>query len=93
MSPFFEKGTYKGCAQVLWFSTKIEQWSNIWQMDFNVKKRPIMQCSNSARKQKFDYNSENWFTPSISRVELSDNLKFNNHINAITKKASNPLSF
>ena len=78
--------------------SKLEQWSNIWQMDFNVKKCAIMQCSTSTRKQQFDYKMKGETLETVSHhpylgVELSDNLKFNNHINSITKKASSTLGF
>ena len=78
--------------------SKLEQWSNIWQMDFNVKKCAIMQYSNSARKQQFDYKMKGETLETVSHhpylgVELSDNLKFNKHINSITKKASSTLGF
>ena len=78
--------------------SKLEQWSNVWQMDFNVKKCAIMQCSTSARKQQFDYKMKGETLETVSHhpylgVELSDNLKFNNHINSITKKASSTLGF
>ena len=79
--------------------SKQEQWSNISQMDLNVKKCAIMQCSTSARKRKKNWlqnerrNSGNCFTASIFRVELSDNLKFNNHINSSTKKALSTRGF
>ena len=78
--------------------SKLQQWSNIWQMDFNVKKCAIMQCSTSARKRQFDYKIKGETLETVSHhpylgVELSDNLKFNNHINSITKKASSTLGF
>ena len=78
--------------------SKLEQWSNIWQMDFNVKKCAIMQCSTSARKQQFDYKMKGETLETVSHhtylgVELSDNLKFNNHTNSITKKASSTLGY
>ena len=64
--------------------SKLEQWSNIWQMDFNVKKCTIMQFSSSTRKQKYDYKMKGETLEIVSHhpylgVEFSDNLKFNDH--------------
>ena len=78
--------------------SKLEQWSNIRQMDFNVKKCAIMQFSFSTRKQKYDYKMKAETLKIVSHhpylgVELSDNLKFNDHINTITKNHHLPLDF
>ena len=78
--------------------SKLEQWSSIWQMDFNVKKCAIMQCSTSTKKQNFDYKKKGETLETVSHhpylgIKLSDNLKFDNHINPITQKASSTLGF
>ena len=70
--------------------SKLEQWSHIWQMDFNVKKCAIMQFTSSTRKQKYDYNMKGETLEIVSHhpylgVEFSNNLKFNDHIDTITK--------
>ena len=70
---------------------KLVHWSNIWQMDFNVKKCATMHFSSSNRKQKYEYKMKREILETVSQhpylgVELSDNLKFNDHIDNITKK-------
>ena len=78
--------------------SKLEQWSNIWQMDFNVKKCAIMQCSTSARQLRFDYKMKGETLETVSHhpylgVELSDNLKFKTILTQILKKLHLPLDF
>ena len=78
---------------------KLELWSNTWQMDFNVKKCAIMQFTTpSTPKQKFDYKMKGEILEIVSHhpylgVEFSDNLKFNDHIDNITKNSSSTLGF
>ena len=69
---------------------KLVHWSNIWQMDFNVKKCATMHFSSSNQKQKYEYKMKGEILETVSQhpylgVELSDNLKFNDHIDNIIK--------
>ena len=57
-----------------------------------MKKCAFMQFS-STRKQKYDYKMKGETLEIVSHhpylgVELNDNLKFNDHIDTITKKSS-----
>ena len=77
---------------------KLVHWSNIWQMDFNVKKCATMHFSSSNWKQKYEYKMKGEIPETVSQhpylgVELSDNLKFNDHIDNITKKSSSTLGY
>ena len=70
---------------------KLVHWSTIWQKDFNVKKCATMHFSSTNRKQKYEYKMKGEILETVSQhpylgVELSDNLKFNDHIDNITKK-------
>ena len=77
---------------------KLVDSSYIWQMDFNVKKCATMHFSSSNRKQKYEYKMKGDILETVSQhpylgVELSDNLKFNDHIDNLTKKSSSTLGF
>jgi hypothetical protein len=57
-----------------------------------------MKFSSSSHKKKHDYKMEGESLEIVNRhpylgVEFSDNLKFNGHINNITKKAASTLGF
>ena len=67
-------------------------------MDFNVKKCATMHFSSSNRKQKYEYKMKGDILETVSQhpylgVELIDNLKFNDHIDNLTKKKSSTLGF
>jgi hypothetical protein len=67
-------------------------------MEFNVKKCAIMQFGTKTTKRTFSYTMKGEPLEIVSHhpylgVELSDNLKYNIHIDNICKKASNVLGF
>jgi hypothetical protein len=67
-------------------------------MEFNVNKCAIMQFTTSTNKDKFKYTMKGEELNTVQHhpylgVELSDNMKFNLHINNISKKASRVLGF
>ena len=74
-------------------------WSNTWQMKFNVDKCVIMNIGNLKIKSKHEYKiMNNQILETVKHhpylgVELTDNMKYNNHINTITSKASSVLGF
>ena len=73
-------------------------WSNTWQMKFNVDKCVIMNIGNLKIKAKHEYRMNNQILETVKHhpylgVELTDNMKYNNHINTITSKASRVLGF
>ena len=73
-------------------------WSNTWQMKFNVDKCVIMNIGNLKIKAKHGYKMNNQILETVKHhpylgVELTDNMKYNNHINTITSKASRVLGF
>ena len=78
---------------------KLELWGDLWQMDFNVKKCAIMQFSlSSTKKKNFNYKMKGDSLEIVKNhpylgIEFSDNLKFNSHIDTISKKASSVLGF
>ena len=78
--------------------TKLEHWSNRWQMEFNVKKCAIMNFSTAGKKHTFDYKMKGESLGIVNHhpylgVEFSDTLKFNLHIESISKRASSVLGF
>ena len=73
-------------------------WSNTWQMKFNVDKCVVMNIGNLKIKSKHEYKMNNQILDTVKHhpylgVELTDNMKYNNHINTITSKASRVLGF
>ena len=65
-------------------------------MEFDIKKCAIMNISNSSNKKRFDYKMNGEILETVKHhpyvgVELSDNLKYNTHIDNITGKASQTL--
>jgi hypothetical protein len=73
-------------------------WSDIWQMEFNVSKCAIMQTTNKRSKTDFPYKMKGETLEKVDHqpylgVELSNNLKYNLHIDQTCKKASKVLSF
>jgi predicted DNA-binding protein YlxM (UPF0122 family) len=68
-------------------------WSDIWQMEFNVSKCAIMQTTNKRSKTDFPYKMKVETLQKVDHqpylgVELSNNLKYNLHIDQTCKKAS-----
>ena len=77
---------------------KLVDWSQSWQMEFNVKKCAIMNISNSSNKKRHDYSMSGEILETVNHhaylgVELNDKLKYNAHIDKITGKASQTLGF
>ena len=78
---------------------KLENWSKIWQMDFNVKKCAVMQfTTQGTQKKKFNYQMKGETLELVDThpylgVELQHSLKYNDHIDNITNKASSVLGF
>jgi hypothetical protein len=73
-------------------------WSDTWQMEFNVSKCAIMQTTNKRSKTDFPYKMQGETLEKVDHqpylgVELSNNLKYNLHIDQTCKKASKVLSF
>ena len=73
-------------------------WSNTWQMKFNVDKCVIMNIGNLKIKANHEYKMNNQILETVKHhpylgVELTDNMKYNNHTNTITSKASRVLGF
>ena len=80
---------------------KLVDWSNTWQMKFNVDKCVVMNFGTLKNKSKYEYKMNNQ-TLEVAKhnpyfmylgVELSDNMKYNQHINTITSKVSRVLGF
>ena len=74
------------------------QWSETWQMEFNVKKCATMQFMSSKKKTPFYYTMKGEPLEIVHHhpylgVELSDSLKYHLHIDNICKKASSVLGF
>jgi hypothetical protein len=72
----------------------LHSWSNTWQMAFNVTKCFTMSVTN-ARKNKKEWtssmggeNMEKVEDTSYLGVQISKNLKWNQHVNTITSKAN-----
>ena len=77
---------------------KLVDWSNTWQMKFNVDKCVVMTFGTLKNKSKYEYKMNNQTLEVVKHnpylgVELSDNMKYNQHINTITSKASRVLGF
>ena len=75
--------------------TKLEQWAQTWGMRFNAKKCYIL--STTSRSSHF-YSLNNTILQQVSSipylgVQISDDLKWNTHIDSITKRASSTLGF
>lgn len=77
---------------------KLVDWSNTWQMEFNVDKCVVMNIGTLRNKTKFEYKMNNQTLETVKHhpylgVELTDNMKYNHHIDTITSKASRVLGF
>jgi hypothetical protein len=75
---------------------KLVKWSEQWQMRFNVKKCSIMQISNKRNKTGYNYTMNNTILQHVTShpylgVEIQDDLRWDDHINKITNKASRTL--
>ena len=67
-------------------------------MEFNVDKCVIMNIGTLRNKSKFEYKMKNKTLEVVTHhpylgVELTDNMKYNQHIDSITSKASRVLGF
>ena len=68
-------------------------WSNTWQMKFNVDKCVVMNIRNLKIKLKYEYKMSNVKHHPYLGVESTENMKYNYHIDTITSKASRVLGF
>ncbi len=76
----------------------LAEWSNRWQMQFNIDKCAIMQITTKCNKKQFAYSMHNQNLQTVHHhpylgLELSDTMKYNLHISTITNKASSVLGF
>jgi hypothetical protein len=74
------------------------EWSNTWQMEFNVSKCAIMNITTKRNKSIFEYSMAGQKLSVVKHhpylgVELSENMKYNIHIENIISKASQVLGF
>ena len=77
---------------------KLVEWSKTWQMEFNIDKCAIRNLGTLRNISKFDYKMKNQSLQVVKHhpylgVELSDNMKYNLHIDSITSKASRVFGF
>ena len=77
---------------------KLVEWSDTWQMEFNVDKYVIMNIGTLRITSKFEHKMKNKTLEVVKHhpylgVELTDNMKHNQHIDSITSKASRFLRF
>ena len=78
---------------------RLVHWGDTWSMEFNIKKCAIMQFTTTSSKlQHNGYIMKGQTLETVQHhpylgVELSDNMKFNLHINNISKKASSVVGF
>ncbi|KAK6191216.1 hypothetical protein SNE40_002953 [Patella caerulea] len=73
-------------------------WSNTWQMQFNIEKCAVMKISTKRKTSHFDYKMEGMSLEIVKNhpylgVEIQEKLKYNLHIDNITSKASRVLGF
>ena len=68
---------------------RLTYWSDIWQIEFNIKKCAIMKFSNSLNQKRFDYKMNGAILETVPylNAELSDNFKYNIHIISIISLA------
>jgi hypothetical protein len=76
----------------------LTQWQNRWQMRFNEKKCFIMRITQSKKPLQYNYKLNNSTLQETSShsylgVEISQDLKWNQHINNIAAKANRTLGF
>ncbi len=75
---------------------KIAEWSEKWQMPFNVSKCQMLQVGHSNKKYEYDMMGQKIVaTPSVKDlgITISKNLKFSQHCNEAAKKANRILGF
>ena len=73
-------------------------WQTNWQMKFNAEKCYILKISRARNIKQHKYKLSNTFLQETTShtylgVEISNDLKWTNHINIITAKASRVLGF
>ena len=67
------------------------EWSNEWQMKFNESKCCVVHIGNNNDKKDYVMNGVNLFKSTAEKdlgVLVDENLSFNEHVNAVTKKAN-----
>ena len=73
-------------------------WTSKWQLSFNLKKCNVIRITRSISPIIFNYTAQGVPIPVVSHhpylgVELSSNLRWDKHIQIITKKANQTLAF
>ena len=74
------------------------KWSNSWQMKFNVAKCSIIHVTQNRSKISHNYTMNDEILQTATThpylgVELSSNMKWDSHINIVTRKAHQMLGF
>ena len=74
------------------------EWADTWQMEFNVAKCAVMQATNKKCKKSYPYQMKGQILDLVDHhpylgVELSNDMKYNRHIDQTTSKASKVLGF
>ena len=67
------------------------EWSNEWQMKFNETKCCVVHIGNNNVKKDYVMNGVNLIKSTAEKdlgVLVDENLSFNDHVNAVTKKAN-----
>ena len=67
------------------------KWSNEWQIKFNESKCCVVHIGNNNDKKDYVMNGVNLFKSTAEKdlgVLVDENLSFNEHVNAVTKKAN-----
>lgn len=78
--------------------SSLENWAKTWEMQFNAKKCNILKISRSKKPHNHFYTLNDEILQQVTNspylgVILSDNMKFEDHISKITKKANSSLGF
>ena len=78
--------------------SKLERWSVVWQMSFNPQKCTVLRVHRKRNPVRSNYQLlghtlEESQSSKYLGVEISSDLKWNSHIDAITSKANQTLGF
>ena len=77
---------------------KLNQWSQKWEMNFNINKCHLIKISRNKVQYKHKYSLGSFILPYCDQftylgVTITSDLNWNMHINNISRKATNMLNF
>lgn len=90
--------TTSDCVQLQEDLDNLIRWEQLWQMQFNPDKCEVLTITKKRKQLNFNYTIHGHILQHVDSAKylglnISKNLSWNTHVDAVTKKANNTLAF